>query len=59
MVIHGDNSFLEQVFYANLFLGSEGVLESFSGPEPGGMESMIRKWKRERGWYPLVYAEDQ
>ena len=27
---------------------------SFNGPEPGGPES-----KRERGWYPLVYAESQ
>ena len=35
------------------------VLGSFNGPEPGGPESMIRKWKRERGWYSLVYAENQ
>ena len=35
------------------------LLESFNGPEPYGTESTIRKWKRERSWYPLVYAEDQ
>ena len=35
------------------------VLGSFNGPEPCGTESTIRKWKRERGWYLLVYAEDQ
>ena len=35
------------------------LLGSFNGPEPCGMESTIRKWKRDRGWYPLVYAEDQ
>ena len=35
------------------------VLVSFNGPEPGGPESTIRKWKRERGWYSLVYAENQ
>ena len=35
------------------------MLGSFSGPGPGGPEAMIRKWKRERGWYSLVYAENQ
>ena len=35
------------------------LLGSFNGPEPCGTESTIRKWKWERGWYPLVYSEDQ
>ena len=36
-----------------------GVLGSFNRLGPGGQESTIRKWKRERGWYSLVYAENQ
>ena len=35
------------------------LLGSFNGLGPGGPEAMIRKWKRERGWYSLVYAENQ
>ena len=32
---------------------------SFNGQEASGLESTLRKWKRERSWYPLVYAESQ
>ena len=36
------------------------LLRSFNGPEPGGPESTDKKVKeRERGWYSLVYAENQ
>ena len=35
------------------------LLGSFNGPGFGRPEVMIRKWKRERGWYSLVYAENQ
>ena len=35
------------------------LLGSFNGPGPGGPEATIRKWKREKGWHSLVYAENQ
>ena len=36
------------------------MLRSFNGPEPGGLGLTNKKVKeRERGWYSLVYAENQ
>ena len=38
----------------------DGLLRSFNGPEPCGLESTDKKVKeRERGWYSLVYSESQ
>ena len=44
---------------AHLSTGDAEMLRSFNGPEPGGPESTIRKERRERGWYSLVYTESQ
>ena len=41
----------------SLYLGA--TCWSFNGPEPGGLESTIKKQERERGRYPLVYEESQ
>ena len=35
------------------------LLGSFNEPGPGSPEATITKWKRQRGWYSLVYAENQ